>query len=90
MVSLQHLPPDSASPSIHKWWKKCRILIDKQNKALFDGLIIYFWWKIWKERNRRVFNHESKPDDDVAFLIKEDIQQFQLAKPQEAPTNEAR
>jgi hypothetical protein len=90
MVSLQHLPPDSALPSIHKWWKKCQILIDKQNKALFDGLIIYFWWKIWKERNRRVFNHESKPVDDVAFLIKEDIQQFQLAKPQEAPTDKAR
>jgi hypothetical protein len=31
------------------------------------------------ERNIRTFNQEFTPVDEVAFLIKEDIQQYQLA-----------
>jgi len=61
------------------WWKKCRVRFDKHNKPFFDGIIIYFWWNIWKERNRRTFNHISKSAEEVAFLAKEDVQQFNLA-----------
>ena len=49
------------------------------NKPFFDGIIIYFWWNIWKERNRRTFNQVSKSEEEVAFLAKEDFQQFSLA-----------
>jgi len=61
------------------WWKKCRVRFHKHNKPFFDGIIIYFWWNIWKERNRRTFNHISKSAEEVAFLAKEDVQQFNLA-----------
>lgn len=59
--------------TVAQWWKKCRRLIQKQNRTFFNGFVVYFWWNIWKERNRRVFNKESKNEDDVAFLIKEDF-----------------
>lgn len=58
-------------------WKKCRSLIDKRNQAHLDGLIISYWWNIWNERNRRIFSKETK--NEVAFLIKEDLQRFNLA-----------
>jgi hypothetical protein len=39
-----------------------------------DGIIVYLWWNIWKEQNWRTFQHEEKWLDEVAFLIKDDIQ----------------
>nr|TKW09168.1 hypothetical protein SEVIR_6G075500v2 [Setaria viridis] len=84
--SLQGLPASDSTPSVSGWWKKCRAKLDKQTRPTFDGLIIYFWWNIWKERNRRVFNHESKSTEEVAYLIKEDAQQFSFAT--QGPTNQ--
>jgi hypothetical protein len=77
--NLQNLPSCESTISVNGWWKKCRLKIDKHSRPSFDGLIIYFWWNIWKERNRRTFNHESKSVEEVAFLIKEDAQQYDIA-----------
>ena len=51
----------------------------KESKSFFDELIIYFWWNIWKERNRRTFRQEQKTVTEITYLIKEDVQQFQQA-----------
>jgi len=51
----------------------------RNEKPAFDGLMMYFWWNIWKERNRRIFQQESKEVVDVAYLIKEDIHLHQAA-----------
>ena len=78
-LGVEILPPSTASNTLKGWWKKCRVRFHKHNKPFFDGIIIYFWWNIWKERNRRTFNHISKSAEEVAFLAKEDVQQFNLA-----------
>lgn len=55
---------------------------DKRNGHLFHnfhGVVTYFWWNEWKERNRRTFNGVYKSAEEVTFLTKEDIQQFSLA-----------
>ena len=54
-------------------------MVAKESKSFFDGLIIYFWWNIWKERNRRTFRQEQKTVTEITYLIKEDVQQFQQA-----------
>jgi hypothetical protein len=59
--------------------EKSRRLVNKERKPLLDGLIIYFWWNVWKERNRRTFNHERKSFEEVVYLTREEFQQFQLA-----------
>ena len=78
-LGVEILPPSTVSNTLKGWWKKCRVRFHKHNKPFFDGIIIYFWWNIWKERNRRTFNHISKSAEEVAFLAKEDVQQFNLA-----------
>ena len=77
-LQVGSLPPTTVTTTLKGWWKKCRAGFDKHNKPFFDGIIIYFWWNIWKERNRRTFNQVSKSEGEVALLTKEDFQQFSL------------
>lgn len=65
--------------SLYQFWRKCRRKVSKEQRRLFDGFMIYFWWSIWKERNRRVFQNKSLQPLQVAFLCKEEVQNFQLA-----------
>jgi hypothetical protein len=65
--------------SLHAYWRKCRAKINRDQRRMFDGYIIYFWWNLWKERNRRTFQNKSMQPRQVALLCKEDIEQFQLA-----------
>ena len=34
--------------SIHNYWQKCRAKIDKDQRRVFDGIMIYLWWNVWK------------------------------------------
>jgi hypothetical protein len=49
--------------------------------------MIYFWWNIWKERNRRTFQNKSLQAREVAFLCKEEVDQFQCAMRANVETN---
>jgi hypothetical protein len=40
--------------------------------------MFYYWWNLWKERNRRTFQNKSLQPREVAFLCKEEFDQFQL------------
>ena len=65
--------------SIHNYWQKCRAKIDKDQRRVFDGIMIYLWWNVWKERNRRISQNILMQPRQVAFLCKEEIEQHQLA-----------
>ncbi|KAG2613660.1 hypothetical protein PVAP13_4KG388801 [Panicum virgatum] len=56
---LQQLPPSSSTSTVYRWWKMCRKVFSKEQKPAFDGLMICFWWNIWKKRNQRIFQQES-------------------------------
>jgi hypothetical protein len=66
------------SGSLQKFWCKCRMKFEKPQRRKFDGIMIYFWWNIWKERNRRTFQQKTLQPRQVALLCKEDIQQYDL------------
>lgn len=51
----------------------------KDHKLVFAGLIIYFWWNLWKARNRRTFQHEEKMVPEVVNIIKEDFHPYRQA-----------
>jgi hypothetical protein len=65
--------------SLYNYWRRCRAKFDKTQRRSFDGVLIYFWWNIWKERNRRTFQSKSLQPKEVAFLCKEEIEQYQRA-----------
>uniref|UniRef100_A0A0A9BGB8 Reverse transcriptase zinc-binding domain-containing protein n=1 Tax=Arundo donax TaxID=35708 RepID=A0A0A9BGB8_ARUDO len=49
---------------------------ERRNKA---GVILYVWWNVWKERNRRIFEGQSMQAIQVAERTKEELQLFRMA-----------
>jgi hypothetical protein len=45
----------------------------------FNGMIIYTFWSLWKERNRRIFNNNYESVMQVVARIKDDIEQRRRA-----------
>jgi hypothetical protein len=75
----RHDPQTTPPRTLHDWWKRMRRLTARSNRQAFDGLILHFWWNIWKERNRRVFQNTSKGIDEVATLIRTEVELFHTA-----------
>jgi hypothetical protein len=73
----------SDAGSLHGYWWKCRRRFGKNERRNIDGIFIYFWWNIWKERNRRCFQQKLLNPTQVATLCKDDIMQHRMAM---APT----
>jgi hypothetical protein len=60
----------NTSGSLHQYWRKYRRKVDKNQRRKFDGIIIYFWWNIWKERNRQTFQQRALNPRQVAGCVK--------------------
>jgi hypothetical protein len=69
----------SSSISLDAWWDHFLHASAKESRRSFSGLIIYDFWNVWKERNRRIFQHRSLPPSEAAFLAHEDLSQCRLA-----------
>lgn len=59
------------SDSLYDWWRNLRSRCNKPSRRSFDGLIIYFWWSIWLERNNRIFHSQLRSAEQVALVVKE-------------------
>jgi hypothetical protein len=80
MSWMGHHDPQTTPPrTLHGWWKRMRRLAARSNRRAFKGLILHFWWNIWKERNIRVFQNTSKGIDEVATLIRTEVELFHAA-----------
>lgn len=51
----------------------------KKEKKRKLGVLFSFWWQIWKERNRRIFNNDQQPGNHVADIIQEELALLYLA-----------
>lgn len=71
--------PQDAPPRVASWFNKMEISLPKQEKRTLCGAILYTWWNIWKERNRRIFQGLERDELHVAMLAKEEIDAYRLA-----------
>lgn len=51
----------------------------KETRRSQSGRILYTIWNLWKEQNRRIFNGTRLAQFEVAALVFEEINQWDLA-----------
>jgi hypothetical protein len=78
-LQLTAIKSINSSGSLHSFWWRCRRRFEKNERRKVDGIFIYFWWSIWKERNRRQFQQKALNPIQVATLCKDDIMQDRIA-----------
>ena len=64
--------PQHPATNFTDWWLTSRKNFDKVERKSFDSLVILIFWIIWKERNRRTFDHTSRSVIEVVNLIFEE------------------
>jgi hypothetical protein len=74
-----HLQPLSDPPHISTWWEEAARRVPRAERRRFNGVVIYTFWNLWKERNRRIFNNITESTFLVAVRIKDDIEQRKRA-----------
>ncbi|PNT63537.1 hypothetical protein BRADI_4g17095v3, partial [Brachypodium distachyon] len=71
--------PSAPFGSLDEWWDASLPRADKVSRRRTSGNLIYVWWNVWKERNRRIFTFARLTYVEVAHLAFEEINQCSLA-----------
>jgi hypothetical protein len=65
--------PGNAYRNTEEWWLQARKRAPKNLRRDFDTVTILVHWRIWKERNARIFQQKFSPINRVFELIIEDL-----------------
>jgi hypothetical protein len=71
--------PDDTFGSTEEWWLMARKRAPKSMRRDFDTVAILVHWRVWKERNSRIFQQEFSTANRVFELIIEDIHSWKAA-----------
>jgi len=77
--SMLQSQPQGDPVEIRAWWEEAAKKVPTTERRRLNGVVIYTFWNIWKERNRRIFNNTAETVPQVAARIKEDIEQRKRA-----------
>lgn len=76
--------PDHAkrinNTSIDAWLLSITAVGDRVTRRKLAGILFSFWWQIWKERNRRIFDQREQSFRQVAQLTKDYLQLHALSQ----------
>jgi hypothetical protein len=53
------------------WWEKAVTVVPLTERKCFNGMVIYTFWNLWKERNKRIFNNNYESVMQVASRTKD-------------------
>ena len=65
--------PQLQDDNFADWWLAARKRFGKVDRKCFDSLVLLTFWIIWKERNRRTFDHVAEQIEAVVLRIFEEI-----------------
>jgi hypothetical protein len=61
-------------------WLECNVATASTGDGRkVAGILLYCWWNVWKEHNKRIFDAVQNSDFQVACATKDDIELFSLA-----------
>jgi hypothetical protein len=58
------------------WLASNAAMAQPANVRLATEILLYLWWNVWKERNRRVFDSTQRSVFRVACAVKEEVEMF--------------
>ena len=56
-MGIQIPDPQLFAGNFLEWWHQTRRQIQKDQRRIFDGGLVYLTWTIWLERNNRIFDN---------------------------------
>jgi hypothetical protein len=71
--------PDASFSSTEEWWLLVRKRAPKSVRRDFDAVVILVHWRIWKERNARVFENKQQSVPEVFEMIREELRTWRAA-----------
>jgi len=71
--------PSPLEPSLEQWWLEEVTNKSKADATKLSSVIMCTWWRIWKERNNRIFNAKACNALQICDLISEDLRDWKLA-----------
>jgi hypothetical protein len=63
------------SPTHSTWWEEAAGKSTKGREKTVQWGVIYTFWNLCKERNRRIFNNTEESAKQVAAKTKDDLEQ---------------
>ena len=75
ICQFQNLTPITSShpPDVETWWNGTNHVGSKAQIRVIRGSLLTTWWNILQERNRRFFQNFCFSANEVAYLIKQDL-----------------
>ena len=65
--------PSTVDQSLADWWFSAHKRIAKADRKCFDSMVVLTCWWLWKERNRRTFDHQAHTTADLLTLISDEV-----------------
>ena len=65
--------PSTVDQSLADWWFSARERIAKADRKCFDSMVVLTCWWLWKEHNRRTFDHQAHSTTELLALISDEV-----------------
>jgi len=79
---LQPLQLDTLMPEhdvdVASWWLRQRSRVDSSGRPLFDSLLLFVAWSLWKQRNGRVFGRPASNVLAVTSIVLHEGEEWAL------------
>jgi len=72
-LGWQSATPTDRTICFVDWWSHARKQRARGDRRCFDTLVILVSWLIWKERNRRTFDHHARSHEVLLTFVDDEI-----------------